>query len=90
MGTVERRVSDLEDESVGTVPWVKTLKVQLQKTLDRLESFEKQTRRQNARTVGLKEGTEGKTLVVFFGKWIPEVLNMQIDRIKLKRAHQQD
>lgn len=47
MGTVEQQVSDLEDG------W--KLEVRQKKALDRLESFENQSRRQNVRIVGLKE-----------------------------------
>lgn len=35
----------------------------------------------------MKEGTEGKTPVDFFEKWIPDVLNMPNDRIQIERAH---
>lgn len=87
LGTVEQRVSDLEDASATTAPRVRALEVQLQKVTGRLDSFENQSRRQNVRIVGLKEGTEGKSPVAFLEKWIPEVLNIQTDRIKLERAH---
>lgn len=61
LGTVEQWVSDLEDASAATAPRVRALEVQLQKVTDRLDSFENQSRRQNVRIVGLKEGTEGKS-----------------------------
>lgn len=63
------------------------LEVQLKKALDRQENFENQTRRQNIRIIGLKEGAEGKTPVDIFENWIPDVLNMPKDRIKIERAH---
>uniref|UniRef100_A0A8C5GT89 Uncharacterized protein n=1 Tax=Gouania willdenowi TaxID=441366 RepID=A0A8C5GT89_GOUWI len=87
MGTAEQRISDLEDTSAATAPRVKALEGELQKALDRLENFENQSRRQNLRIVGLNEGSEGRTPVEFFEKWIPDVLGMQTDRIKLDRAH---
>lgn len=87
MGTVEERVSDLEDVSAATAPRVGALEVQLKKALDRLENLENQTRRQNIRIIGLKEGAERKTPVDIFEKWIPDVLNMPKDRIKIERAH---
>ncbi|KAL7381399.1 hypothetical protein ABVT39_005072 [Epinephelus coioides] len=87
MVTVEQRVSVLEDESATTMPWVGALETQLKKALEHLENFENQGQRQNVRIVGLKEGTEGKTLVDFFEKGIPDVLNMQDDRIQIERAH---
>lgn len=39
--------------------------------------------------MGLKEGAEGRNPVAFFEKWIPEVLNMDMQRevIKIERAH---
>uniref|UniRef100_A0A8C5N7I9 Reverse transcriptase domain-containing protein n=1 Tax=Gouania willdenowi TaxID=441366 RepID=A0A8C5N7I9_GOUWI len=87
MGTAEQRISDLEDTSAATAPRVKALEGELQKALDRLENFENQSRRQSLRIVGLNEGSEGRTPVEFFEKWIPDVLGMQTDRIKLDRAH---
>lgn len=59
LGTVKQQISDLEDASAVTAPWVKALEVQLQKVTDRPESFENPSQRQNVRIVGLKEGTEG-------------------------------
>lgn len=87
MGTVEQRVSDLEDVSSTSTPRMRDMEVQLQKAMDRLESYENQSRRQNVRIIGLKEGLEGKTPVNFFEKWIPDILDMQTDRIQLERAH---
>uniref|UniRef100_A0A8C5DIG8 Reverse transcriptase domain-containing protein n=1 Tax=Gouania willdenowi TaxID=441366 RepID=A0A8C5DIG8_GOUWI len=72
MGTAEQRISDLEDTSAATAPRVKALEGELQKALDRLENFENQSRRQNLRIVGLNEGSEGRTPVEFFEKWIPD------------------
>ena len=39
------------------------------------------------RIVGLKDGVEGREPVAFFEKWIPEVLGIQGDRIRIERAH---
>lgn len=57
--------------------------------MEKLENYENQSRRQNVRIIGLKEGTEGKNPPAFFEKWIPEVLNldMQGERLKIERAH---
>ena len=59
----------------------------LKKALERLDNYENQSRRQNIKITGLKAGFEGKDPVTFFEKWIPEVLDMQQDRVKIKRAH---
>lgn len=53
----------------------------------RLDNYENQSRRQNIKITGLKVGSEGKDPVTFFEKWIPEVLDMQQDRVKIERAH---
>ncbi|KAJ0008546.1 hypothetical protein NQD34_015961 [Periophthalmus magnuspinnatus] len=59
----------------------------LKRALERLDSYENQSRRQNIRITGFKEGTEGRDPVTFFEQWIPEVLEMQEKRIKIERAH---
>lgn len=71
METVEQRVSDLEDVTATNEPRIAALETQLKKAMERLESFENQSRRQNVRIVGLKEGAEGRAPVDFFKKWIP-------------------
>uniref|UniRef100_A0A3P8NW59 L1 transposable element RRM domain-containing protein n=1 Tax=Astatotilapia calliptera TaxID=8154 RepID=A0A3P8NW59_ASTCA len=87
METVEQRVSDLEDVTATNEPRIAALETQLKKAMERLESFENQSRRQNVRIVGLKEGAEGRAPVDFFKKWIPEVLGLQQGAITVDRAH---
>uniref|UniRef100_A0A669AXN8 L1 transposable element RRM domain-containing protein n=1 Tax=Oreochromis niloticus TaxID=8128 RepID=A0A669AXN8_ORENI len=87
MGTVEQRVSDLEDVTATSEPRIAALETQLKKAMERLESFENQSRRQNVRIIGLKEGAEGRAPVDFFKKWIPEVLGLQQGAITVDRAH---
>lgn len=84
---VENRVSDLEDVSTVTGPKLESLENALKKALERLDNYENQSRRQNIKITGLKTGFEGKDPVTFFEKWIPEVLDMQQDRVKIERAH---
>lgn len=45
--------------------------------------------KKKVRIIGLKESTEGKNPSAFFEKWIPEVLNlnMQRERLKIERVH---
>lgn len=74
LGTVEQRVSDLEDNAAGNAPRLESLESALKKAMGKLENYENQSRRQNVRIIGLKEGTEGKNPPVFFEKWIPEGL----------------
>lgn len=71
----------------ATTTWAGALEIQLKTALERLENLENQSRRQNAKIIGLTEDTEGKTPVDFFKKWIPDVLNMQSDGIQIERAH---
>lgn len=87
METVEQRVSDLEDVTATNEPRIAALETQLKKAMERLESFENQSRRQNVRIVGLKEGAEGRAPVDFLKKWIPEVLGLQQGAITVDRAH---
>lgn len=84
---VENRVSDLEDVSTVTGPKLESLENALKKALERLDNYENQSRRQNIKITGLKTSFEGKDPVSFFEKWIPEVLDMQQDRVKIERAH---
>ncbi|XP_049931009.1 cadherin-7-like [Epinephelus moara] len=89
LGTVEQRVSDLEDNAAANAPRLDSVESELKKAMEKLENYENQSRRQNIRIIGLKEGTEGKDPPVFFEKWIPEVLNMDMqgERLKIERAH---
>lgn len=87
LGTVEQRVSDLEDRCTANAPRLDSVETALKKAMERLDNIENQSRRQNVRIVGLKEGIEGKNPVDFFEKWIPEVLGMQGDTVKIERAH---
>uniref|UniRef100_A0A3B3CLD3 L1 transposable element RRM domain-containing protein n=1 Tax=Oryzias melastigma TaxID=30732 RepID=A0A3B3CLD3_ORYME len=87
MTTLEQRVSDLEDGSARSAPRMESVEKALQKALERLDNHENQSRRQNIRVIGLKEGVEGSDPVVFFEGWIPEILGMQEKRIKIERAH---
>ncbi len=80
-------MSDLEGTSMANAPRLESMETTLKRALQQLDSFEKQSRRQNMRIMGLKEGVEGKDLVTFFEKWIPEVFGMQGDWVKIKRAH---
>lgn len=84
---VEQRVSDLEDVSTVTEPRLESLENALKKALERLDNYENQSRRQNIKITGLKAGFEGEDPVTLFEKWIPEVLDMQQDRVKIERAH---
>ena len=52
--------------------------------MEKLENYENQSWRQNVIIIGLKEGTEGKNPPVFFEKWIPEILDMDMQRERLK------
>lgn len=89
LGTVEQRVSDLEDNVAANTPRLESVESALKKAMEKLENYENQSRRQNVRIIGLKEGTEGKNPLVFFEKWIPEALNMDMkgERLKIERAH---
>lgn len=87
IGTVEQRVSDLEDMCTANTPRFDSVEAALKKATERLDYLENQSRRQNVRIVGLKEGMEGKHPVAFFEKWIPEVLDLQGDAVKIERAH---
>lgn len=71
LGTVEQRVSDLEDNAVANAPRLESVESVLKKAMEKLENYENQSPRQNVRIIGLKEGTEGKNPPVFFEKWIP-------------------
>lgn len=84
---IENRISDLEDVSTVNGPKIESLENALKKALERLDNYENQSRRQNIKITGLKAGFEGKDPVTFFEKWIPEVLDMQQDRVKIERAH---
>ena len=90
LGSVEQRVSDLEDNAAANTPRLESVESALKRAMERLENYENQSRRQNIRIIGLKEGTKGKNPPVFFEKWIPEVLNMDMqgERLKIERAHQ--
>lgn len=89
LGTVEQRVSDLEDNAAANAPRLDQVESALKRAVEKLENYENQSRRQNVRIMGLKEGTEGKNPSVFFAKWIPEILNMDMqgERLKIERAH---
>ncbi|CAG5896671.1 unnamed protein product [Menidia menidia] len=83
---VEQRVSDLEDITAANDPRICALETQLKKAMERLDSFENQSRRQNVRIIGLKEGAEGDAPVKFFERWIPEVLGLE-ETVMIDRAH---
>lgn len=87
MTTVEQRVSDLEDASDRNAPRLDAIEETLKKTMEKFDSFENQSRRQNVKITGLKEGTEDRDPVPFFEEWIPKVLGMQQTRVKIERAH---
>ena len=89
LAAVEQRVSDLEDNAAANTPRLEAVESALEKAMGKLENYENQSRRQNVRIIGLKEGTEGKDPPVFFEKWIPEILNMDMQgkRLKIERAH---
>jgi len=89
LGSVEQRVSDLEDNAAANTPRLESMETALKRAMERLENYENQSRRQNVRIIGLKEGIEGNNPPVFFEKWIPEVLNMDLqgERLKIERAH---
>ncbi|KAF0044802.1 hypothetical protein F2P81_003960 [Scophthalmus maximus] len=78
MGTVEQQVSDLEDLSTATAPRVTAVEVQLQKALDRLESYENQSRRQNVRIIGLKEAHRMGPTTRFAGKERPRAVPVRL------------
>lgn len=63
MGAVEQWVSDLEDVSAETAPRMTTLEVQLQKVVDRLDTFENQSQVHNLRIMDLRKGMEGRTSI---------------------------
>ncbi|KAK7915820.1 hypothetical protein WMY93_011581 [Mugilogobius chulae] len=86
---VEQRVSDLEDTAEATAPRLDSLESTLKKAVERLENYENQIRRQNIKIIGLKEGAEGTNPRMFFEKWIPEVLNMEMQgrRLEIERVH---
>uniref|UniRef100_A0A8C6T6K4 LINE-1 type transposase domain-containing protein 1 n=1 Tax=Neogobius melanostomus TaxID=47308 RepID=A0A8C6T6K4_9GOBI len=87
MATVEQRISDLEDVSAGSTPRIDNMEEALKKALERFDSFENQSRRQNVRITGLKEGIEDRDPVSFFEGWIPKVLAIPLARLKIERAH---
>lgn len=84
---VEKHVSDLEDVSTVTEPRLESLENALKKALEHLDNYENQSCRQDIKITGLKASFEGEDPVTLFEKWIPEVLDMQQDRVKIERAH---
>lgn len=56
MGTVEKRVSDLEDTSTANVLQLDALETTLKRVLEQPNSFENQSRQQKVRIVGQREG----------------------------------
>ncbi|KAM7408095.1 hypothetical protein PAMA_001988 [Pampus argenteus] len=70
---------NLEDTPIATELRLDSLKTKLKIAPDSLDSSENQSRQQNMRNAGMKEGLEGKEPVGFFEDWISEVLGMQGD-----------
>lgn len=83
LGTVEQRVSDLEDNAAANAPWLDSMESALKKVMENFDSYENQSRLQNVRIVGRKEGTEGKNPTAFLGKWVSEILNMDMQGERL-------
>ncbi|KAK5604897.1 hypothetical protein CRENBAI_007374 [Crenichthys baileyi] len=87
MAAAEQRISDLEDVTTRNTPRMEDMEKTIKRTLERLDSLENQSRRQNIKIMGLKEGIEGRETAAFFEAWIPKVLGLQQTRIKIERAH---
>ncbi|CAG5927165.1 unnamed protein product, partial [Menidia menidia] len=87
MAAAEQRISDLEDATTRSAPRIESMEKTIGKTLERLDSIENQSRRQNIKIMGLKEGIEGREPAAFFEEWIPKVLGLQQTQIKIERAH---
>uniref|UniRef100_A0A3B5M6N4 L1 transposable element RRM domain-containing protein n=1 Tax=Xiphophorus couchianus TaxID=32473 RepID=A0A3B5M6N4_9TELE len=87
MAAAEQRISDLEDVTTKSAPRMDGMEKTIERALERLDSLENQSRRQNIKIMGLKEGIEGREPAAFFEEWIPKVLGLQQTQIKIERAH---
>ena len=82
VGNAECLVSDMETRLMDAEYKVADLTL-------RLDEQEARSRRDNLRVFGVKSGVEGKNAVTFFETWLPQVLNIQTKKgkIRLDRCH---
>lgn len=84
----EERISGAEDEIVQLKGHVKTLQSQMEKLTEKADDLENRSRRNNLRVTGLPEKEEGNDACAFLEKWLPRVLEMDVNEpLILERAH---
>ncbi|CAL9683234.1 unnamed protein product [Knipowitschia caucasica] len=90
------RVTDAEDRIGATEDQLANMSAELQKLtkdntflLDKVESLENYSRRNNIRIVNLREGCEGSDPVAFFANWLPNILGCDYfaKPLVIERAH---
>lgn len=84
----EERISGAEDEIVQLKGQVKTLQSQMKTLTEKTDDLENRSRRNNLRLIGLPEKEEGNDGFAFLEKWLPKVLELDVNKpLTLERAH---
>lgn len=85
----EDRIGTNEDDIAAVKATNTTLETKLETLTRKVEELENNSRRNNIRLVGLREGEEGTDMCEFLTKWIPKVLGIQSfpEPTVIERAH---